>query len=63
MLTALGITVIFLAGHAVGYAPSISANIASIVTQAAAGAAIVVQSRYRSAYSPSECHYLRGTVC
>ncbi|KAF6231305.1 hypothetical protein HO173_010448 [Letharia columbiana] len=41
-------TVIFLAGHAAGYAPSVSAMIASIITQATAGAAIVVQSRHRT---------------
>lgn len=40
---------IFLAGHAAGYAPSVSAMVASIITQVAAGAAIAVQSRHRSA--------------
>lgn len=41
-------TVIFLAGHAAGYAPSVSAMVASIITQVAAGAAIAVQSRHRT---------------
>ena len=35
-------TVIFLAGHAAGYAPSVSAMVASMIIQTAAGAAIVV---------------------
>ena len=43
---------IFLAGHAAGYAPSVSAMVASMITQTAAGAAIVVQSRHRSLSYP-----------
>lgn len=41
-------TVIFLAGHAAGYVPSVSAMIAAIITQVTMGAAIAVQSRHRT---------------
>lgn len=42
--------VIFLAGHLVGYAPTLTAMAISIPIQVAAGTAIVAQSRYR--YAP-----------